>query len=98
MNDEDDDILSHPLFQDSVPAELGDAHPAYMALAHLSSSSSGEDSDHATRKVTHAKLKKTISKQKKSKSRPKSSAVDKKMKELDFVYRNWRPLGKGKDK
>ena len=95
----DDDILDHPLFQDHVPAELNGAHPAYMALAHLSSSSSGEDHDAgALKKVTHAKLRKTITKPNKTKKNPRSSAVDKQLKELDFVCRNWKPLAKSKDK
>ena len=85
MEDEDD-IMDHPLFQDAVPSDLSQAHTAYRALAHLSSSSSGENDDEPKRPQ---RVKKTIAKPKR---KPKSSAIDKKMKEMEFVTRNWKPL------
>ena len=83
--EDDDDIMEHPLFRDTVPSDLSQAHPAYRALAHLSSSSSGEDDEP---KITQ-RVKKTIAKPKR---KPKSSAIDKKIKEMEFVTRNWKPL------
>ena len=91
--DVDDDIMNHPLFSDA-PADLSEGHPAFMALAHLSSSSSSEDetvNEKKRLKDIHSRTRKTIAKPKKLQRTAKKTPFDKKMKELDFVTRNWKP-------
>lgn len=84
-HDLDNDILTHPLFNDNVPVDLVKAHPALLALAHLSSSSEDEDQI-----MTSGPIRRRTARDRKKKS--KSTPYEREMKELTFVYSNWKPM------
>ena len=72
-----------------MPADLHGGLADSMALAHLSSSSSEGEGVNKQRKFHR---KKTNAKKAKKANRPKKTLLDKRMEELDFVTKNWKPL------
>jgi hypothetical protein len=93
MDGDTENDLDHPLFTNSVPADLSKAHPAFLALVHLSSSDSDSDLPNSPKVFASGPIRRI---HRRKKTITQKTPYDRDMKELEFVLKHHKMLEKGK--